>query len=59
MSFAGKSAFQFSLRMPDAVRKGVRAAAEKSGRSMNSEIIFLLIKALENSAENGKSGTTA
>lgn len=59
MAFAGKSAFQFSLRMPDFVRDGVRAAAEKSGRSMNSEIIYLVTKALESGTQNEKSGTKA
>lgn len=59
MAFAGKAAFQFSLRLPDTVRDKVRAAAEKSGRSVNSEIIYLLNKALGPSAENEKSGTTA
>lgn len=59
MAFAGKAAFQFSLRLPDTVRDRVRASAEKSGRSVNSEIIYLVSKALDTSAEDEKSGTTA
>lgn len=59
MAFAGKASFQFSLRIPDQIREEVRAAAEKSGRSMNSEIIYLVAKALKISAESEKSRTTA
>lgn len=39
---AGRGADQFMLRFPEGMREKVRAAAEQSGRSMNSEIIARL-----------------
>lgn len=59
MPFANRNSFHFTLRVPDELRAKVRAATQKSGRSMNSEIIFLLSKALEQGMENEKSGTSA
>lgn len=33
---------KFVLRMPDGLREEIRQAAEKSGRSMNAEMIYRL-----------------
>ncbi|MFG1331119.1 Arc family DNA-binding protein [Xanthobacter autotrophicus] len=35
------------LRLPDGLREKIRAAAKASRRSMNAEVIFHLLQALE------------
>ncbi|PDS79166.1 Arc family DNA-binding protein [Rhizobium sp. L43] len=43
----GRGADQFILRFPDGMRDRIRAAAEVSGRSMNSEIVQRLASSFE------------
>ena len=38
----GRGSDQFMLRLPDGMRDRIKTAAEKSGRSMNAEIIHAL-----------------
>lgn len=38
----GRNAHQFQLRISEELRKRVQDAADKSGRSLNSEIVFAL-----------------
>jgi hypothetical protein len=38
---------QLKLRLPDTLRKALEEAAEKSGKSLNAEIIWRLSKSLE------------
>jgi len=33
---------KFMLRLPDGMRERIKVAAEKSGRSMNAEIVYVL-----------------
>ncbi|MFD0981616.1 Arc family DNA-binding protein [Tropicimonas aquimaris] len=35
----GRGAPQFALRLPEELREKIKAAAERNGRSMNSEIL--------------------
>lgn len=42
MGKAGRGADQFVLRLPDGMRDRIKAEAEKSGRSMNAEIVARL-----------------
>lgn len=44
---------QFSLRMPNGLRDRVKASADNNGRSMNSEIIHHLERALAQPASAG------
>lgn len=59
MAFANRNSRHFTLRVPDDLHAQVRAATQESGRSMNSEFIFLISRALEQGAEKEKSGTPA
>ncbi|GGO55192.1 Arc-like DNA binding domain-containing protein [Roseovarius pacificus] len=42
MSAPSKQLDQFVVRLPDGMRDRIKAAAEKNGRSMNSEIVSTL-----------------
>lgn len=44
---APRGSAQFNLRMPDDLRDRIEAAARKSGRSMNTEIVVRLVESLE------------
>lgn len=41
---------QFNLRFPDGMRDKIRALADESGRSMNSQIIYMLQWAMDEMA---------
>jgi hypothetical protein len=53
----GNGSVQIALRLPVELRNRVRTAADNNGRSMNSEIVYQLLRLL--GAEDEKSGTTA
>lgn len=38
----GRGSDQFALRLPDGMRDRIKAAADKSGRSMNAEMVARL-----------------
>ncbi|TPP07034.1 Arc family DNA-binding protein [Rhizobium glycinendophyticum] len=49
---------QYQLRLPPGLRERIKAAAEASGRSMNTEIVFRLEESLgEASSEPAAMGT--
>ncbi|MBN9052571.1 MAG: Arc family DNA-binding protein [Rhizobiales bacterium] len=53
------SSVAVSVRMPKAVRDSLQISAEKSRRSMNSEIVFLLEGALAGKTEAETAATVS
>lgn len=47
------------LRMPDGLRRRLKAEADSNRRSMNAEAIYLLERAIQNSEETQKGQVTA
>lgn len=45
------------LRLPDGLREKIRTAAKANHRSMNAEVIFHLVRALESPNTSGSIGT--
>ncbi len=55
----GRSAEQVSLRLPDGLRTRIKEEAERNCRSMNSEIIYHLQRALFDQLEIKKADARA
>lgn len=54
MARASKQSDQFPLRLPPGLRDLVREAADQNNRSMNSEIVTVLQRAMNAHPENEK-----
>lgn len=50
---------QYVVRLPDGMRDRIKAAAEQNRRSMNSEIVFHLHRAITANPETKKADVTA
>lgn len=57
MSGISRQADQYPLRMPPGMRERIRQSAENNRRSMNSEIVHLVDRALAAENENGPAAT--
>lgn len=54
MARASKTSKQFPLRLPDGLSDRVREVADQNNRSMNSEIVTILKRAVFDPLENEK-----
>ncbi|MBE0580826.1 MAG: Arc family DNA-binding protein [Devosia sp.] len=59
MSGVSRQADQYPLRMPPGMRERIRQSAETNRRSMNSEIVHHLDRALAAENENGPASVGA
>ncbi|MFC3968226.1 Arc family DNA-binding protein [Rhizobium lemnae] len=50
---------KYPLRLPEGLRAAIKRSAQESGRSMNSEIVFHLLRAIPQKSETQKADAQA